>query len=106
MLLTALATSSRHLGVAAFSTVAMTTRTKSITGHENVPRGQAAAVVHGALTFGRLPTHGQKGVPDLKVVGQLYNKLSIEEMARFQVLRLCGTMAHKDGPGPPNPHGS
>ena len=34
---------SRHSGVAAWSKVAMTTRTKSMTGRAKVPRGQAAA---------------------------------------------------------------
>ena len=34
----------------------------------------------------REATHGQNGIPDLKVVGQLYNKLSNDEMARLQVL--------------------
>ena len=32
----------------------------------------------------REATHGQKGLPDLKVVGQLYNRLSNDEMARLQ----------------------
>ena len=55
--------------------------------HENV-RGQAAV-----LTIG-----SQKGLPDHKVVGELYNKLSNDEMARLQVLGICGTLAHKDDP--------
>ena len=42
-LLIAPVTSSRHSGIAACRTVAMTT----ITDHENVPREHAAAVVHG-----------------------------------------------------------
>ena len=33
----------------------------------------------------REATHGQKGIHDLKVVGQLYNKLSTEVTARLQV---------------------
>ena len=43
-------------------------------------------------------THREEGLPDLKFVGQLYNKLSNDEMARLKVLGLCGTMAHKDDP--------
>ena len=81
---------------ASLNWMGMTTRRKSVTGHENVPTGQAAAAVHGALMWEA--AHGQKRKHDLKVVGHLHKVLSNEDMARLQVMALSGTMAHKVDP--------
>ena len=96
-LLIDLVTSSRHSGVAACSTHG---------GEDDEDEGDFWSRKRAKRTsgggawraYGREATDGQKGIPDLKVAGQHYNKLSNEEMAWLQVLGFCGTMAHKDDP--------
>ena len=54
-------------------------RRKSIACHENVPRGQAAAAVHGVLMFGRLPS-AREDFPTSKLSASY--KLSNDEIGR------------------------
>ena len=63
-------------------------------GHENGAKRTSGG--GGAWrAYVREAIHGQQGTLDLKVVGQLYNKLFNVEMPRLKVTGFFGTMAHK-----------